>query len=183
MTPKCSVFIATSLDGLIAREDGGIDWLERANTLVPVGEDCGYAQFMSTVDALVMGRATFEQAGRFPAWPYEEKPVYVLSGSMTQLPSGTPTTVRLLNAEPRAVVRVAHAAGHRHLYIDGGKTIQSFLSAGLVSEITITVIPVLLGSGISLFGELPADISLRHLSTRSFPFGFVQSRYAIACEA
>ena len=183
MTPKCSVFIATSLDGLIARKDGRIDWLERANTLVPVGEDCGYARFMSTVDALVMGRATFEQAWSFSAWPYEDKPVYVLSSSMTQLPSGTPATVRLLNAGPHAVVRVADAAGHRHLYIDGGKTIQSFLSAGLVSEITITVIPVLLGSGIRLFGELPADISLRHLSTRSFPFGFVQSRYAIASEA
>jgi dihydrofolate reductase len=180
MPSKCAVFIATSLDGFIARKDGSIDWLERANTLVTAGEDCGYSAFMTSVDALVIGRATFEQVHSFPAWPYGEKPVYVLSSSIRNLPSGTPESVTLLNATPEEVVRTAGKVGHRRLYIDGGKTVQSFLAAGLISELTITVIPVLLGSGISLFGELSVDVCLKHLATKAYPFGFVQSHYAVS---
>jgi dihydrofolate reductase len=180
MTARCSVFIATSLDGFIARPDGAIDWLEQANATVPAGEDCGYSTFMASIDALVMGRASFEKVLSFPAWPYEDKPVYVLSASMRRLPPGTPATVSLLSAPPEEVVRIASAAGHRHLYVDGGRTIQAFLAAGLVSELTITVVPVLIGSGIPLFGKLPADVGLRLLSSRTFPFGFVQSHYSIA---
>lgn len=177
--PKCSVFIATSLDGFIARPDGRIDWLDEANRLVPPGEDCGYAAFFASVDALVMGRATFETVLKFPDWPYGPKPVYVLSRTLKQLPPSVPDAVRLLAPNPHEVVNHCEAQGHRHLYIDGGKTIQGFLSAGLIGEITITVIPVILGEGIPLFGKLPADISLKHASTKTYPFGFVQNRYAI----
>ncbi len=173
------VFIATSLDGFIARPDGGIDWLERANAAVPPGEDCGYGAFMATVDALVMGRNSFEKVRSFPDWPYGDKPVYVLSSSMRRLPEGTPASVVLLDAAPAEVVRTAAEAGHRHLYVDGGRTIQAFLAAGLVAEITVTVIPVLLGAGLPLFGALPADVPLRLVSSRAFPFGFVQSRYTV----
>lgn len=179
MTGKRSVFIATSLDGFIARGDGSIDWLELANSTVPAGEDCGYARFFASVDALVMGRASFELVLGFAEWPYGDKPVYVLSSSLRQLPSGVPRSVSLLDMSPHEVVSVAAQAGHHHLYIDGGRTIQSFLAAGLISELTITVIPVLLGSGISLFGELPRDIPLRLLSAKATPFGFVQSHYAV----
>ena len=183
MSSKLSVFIATSLDGFIARAGGEIDWLERANATVPSGEDCGYSQFMTTIDALVLGRASFEKVCGFPEWPYGQLPVYVLSSTLRQLPAGTPASVVLLNAEPTEVVRIIANAGHLNLYIDGGKTIQAFLSRRLISEITVTVIPVLLGSGLRLFGDLAADVSLRLLSARSYPFGFVQSHYAVASEA
>lgn len=179
MKPRISVFIATSLDGYIARKDGSIDWLESANATVPAGEDCGYAEFFASVDALVMGRATFEQVLSFPSWPYGEKPVYVLSGSMRELPASTPGTVALLNLPPHEVVSTALAAGHRHLYVDGGRTIQQFLQEKLISDLTITTIPVLLGSGIRLFGDLPGDMRLSLLSARSYPFGFVQSHYSV----
>ncbi len=174
-----SVFIATSLDGCIARHDGAIDWLEAANAAVPAGEDCGYADFMTSVDAIVMGRGTFEKVLSFPEWPYGSTPVYVLSTSITTLPAGVPNSVHLLNAAPMDVLRRAAEAGHHHLYIDGGRTIQAFLSAGLITDLVITVVPVLLGSGIRLFGDLPADIDLRLLSSKPYPFGFVQSHYAV----
>jgi dihydrofolate reductase len=183
MSTKLSVFIATSLDCCIARNNGAIDWLERANENVPAGEDCGYAVFMQTVDAIVMGRSTFEKVLSFPEWPYGSKSVYVLSTSIKTLPAEVPKTVQLLNATPNDVVWKAAAAGHRHLYIDGGRTIQAFLRAGLITELTVTVIPILLGSGIKLFGELQADTDLRLLSSKSFPFGFVQSHYAVRKEA
>lgn len=183
MSTKLSVFIATSLDGYIARHDGSIDWLELANATVPAGEDCGYADFMQTVDAIVMGRATFEKVLCFPDWPYSNTPVYVLSTTISRLPAGMPSSVRLLNATPDDVVKITAEAGRQHLYIDGGQTIQAFLRAGLITDLTITVIPVLIGSGIKLFGELDGDINVNLLSSRSWPFGFVQSHYAVRTEA
>lgn len=176
---KCSVFIATSLDGFISRTDGSIDWLEHANRRVPKGEDCGYGEFIATVDALVMGRHTFEQARSFSDWPYGQTPVIVLSSRLRALPRGLPDTVRLYDDAPGSLVARLSAEGMRHLYIDGGLTIQRFLSAALIDEVTITTIPVLLGSGRPLFGSLPADVHLEHLSTRAFDFGFVQSRYRV----
>lgn len=106
----------------------------------------------------------------------------VLSGSLPQRPAGTPPTVTLLkgaSADPAEVLRIAAAAGHRRLYVDGGRTIQSFLAAGLIAELTVTTVPVLLGAGIRLFGALPGDVPLRLLSSQVYPFGFVQSRYAV----
>ncbi len=180
---KCSVFIATSLDGCIARNDGSIDWLERANAAVPAGEDCGYADFMQAVDAIVMGRATFDKVLSFPDWPYGSTSVYVLSTTITRLPAELPNSVHLLNATPHDVVDITAEAGHRHLSIDGGRTIQAFLRAGLITELTITVIPMLLGSGIKLFGDRQAEADLRLLSSKAFPFGFVQSHYAVGGKA
>jgi dihydrofolate reductase len=179
MSTTCSVFIATSLDGYIARSDGSIDWLERADAAVPGGEDCGYADFMQTVDAIVMGRATFDKVLSFPDWPYGSLPVYVLSTTLRCRPAGVPDTVHVLSATPHDVVECAAEAGHRHLYIDGGRTIQGFLRAGLINELTITVTPILLGSGLRLFGDLPAERDLRLLSSKAFTFGFVQSHYAV----
>jgi dihydrofolate reductase len=179
MRPRCSVFVATSLDGFISREDGRIDWLEAANATVPAGEDCGYAAFFATVDALVMGRGTFETALAFPEWPYGAKPVFVVSRTLTQLPESTPATVSLSDEPPTELVARLHAEGFRHLYVDGGRTIQAFLSAGLIDELTITVIPVLLGAGRPLFGPLWADVALELVASRSYPFGFVQNRYRV----
>jgi dihydrofolate reductase len=179
MTLRCSVFIATSLDGYIARPDGAIDWLEKANGCVPPGEDCGYAEFMSTVDAIVMGRNTFEQVLTFPDWPYADTPVWVVSRTLKQLPPHLPQQVRLMAEEPRRLVARAHELGYGRLYIDGGRLIQSFLREGLITDLTITTIPVLIGQGRPLFGDTGSDIPLQLVSSRAYPFGFVQSVYAV----
>ena len=179
MPSVCRVFIATSLDGFISRQDGSIDWLEQANRLVPPGEDCGYAAFMNSVDALVMGRATFETVLRMSPWPYGDKPVYVLSRTLSALPPGAPPSVRLVCGEPASVVSLAEAHGCRSLYVDGGLTIQAFLADGLIHELIITSVPVLLGAGRPLFGPLPGDIKLRLLRSRAYPFGFVQNHYTV----
>lgn len=179
MAVHCSVFIATSLDGFIAREDGGLDWLDQANAGVPPGEDCGYGAFMASVDALVMGRHTFEKVLGFPEWPYADKPVWVLSRTLQTLPTGLPPSVRLLNATPAEVCDQATALGWTRLYVDGGLTFQAFLAAGCVSDLTITVIPTLLGRGRPLFGDAGRDVALTHVATKAYPFGFVQSRYEV----
>ncbi len=178
--PKASVFIATSLDGYIARTDGAIDWLEHANKRVPAGEDCGYGAFISTVDVLVMGRNTFEQALGFKPWPYAGKRVVVLSRGAVRIPEALAGSVSATSEAPAVLVARLAREGAQHLYIDGGLTIQAFLAAGLLDEVTITTIPVLLGSGKPLFGPLAADVTLERVDTRSWAFGFVQNRYRIA---
>jgi len=180
MLARCSAFIATSLDGFIARPDGSIDWLTRANVDAPAGEDCGFAAYLSTVDAIAMGRNTYEQVLSFETWPYGDTLVYVLSRSLRSLPAGSPSTVSLHSCTPRELAARAWSRGHRNLYVDGGITIQSFLSAGMLAEITITIVPVLLGAGRPLFGAVPAaEVRVEHVYTQSYPFGFVQSRYAL----
>ena len=172
---KTTVYIATSLDGFIARPDGGLDWLPQGGG---GGEDYGYKAFMATVDALVMGRGTYDKVLTFGAWPYD-KPVYVLS-SRALAPTPAPGhVVEWVQGEPAEVVKKMAALGHRHLYIDGGQTIQRFLRAGLIDRVIITRIPVLIGTGIPLFGRLEHDVHLRHVQTRSFPSGLVQSEYEV----
>lgn len=175
---KASVYVATSLDGFIAREDGGIDWLE-ATQAASGTEDYGYKAFMESVDVLVMGRNTFELALTFGEWPYGDKPVVVLSTRGITIPDRLPKTVEGMHGTPSQVVQQLAARGWRHAYIDGGKTIQGFLSAGLVQQMIITRIPILIGRGIPLFGPTASDVSLEHLETRSYPTGLVQSRYRI----
>jgi dihydrofolate reductase len=171
------------LDGFISRPDGSIDWLNQANALVPAGQDCGYATYMSTVDAIAMGRHTYELARSFDSWPYGETPVYVLSSTLGSLPSESPTTASLHSCKPKELAALAWSRGHRSLYIDGGKTIQAFIAASLLAEITITVIPVLLGTGRPLFGTLStSEVWLEHVSSHGYPFGFVQNRYVFKQE-
>ena len=179
MTTTASIFIATSLDGFISRLDGSIDWLTSANTLVPPGEDCGYGEFIKTVDVLVMGRKTFEQVLTFDPWPYQDLEVVVLSSRALNLPESLKRTVSTTTEAPAILVARLAATGATHLYIDGGKTIQSFLSAGLVSQITITVIPVLLGTGRPLFGPIASDCKLQLTSSKAYDFGFVQNTYRV----
>lgn len=180
MTAQCSVFIATSLDGFISRSDGSIDWLLRLHNQMPPGEDAGYENFIATIDALVMGRNSFEQVLSFDKWPYGERKVVVMSRSLTSLPPGTPPTVSLTSESPETLVARLSNEGCRRLYIDGGLTIQSFLKAGLIDDLTVTTIPVLIGSGKPLFGELNADVMLEHQATRAYEFGFVQSHYRVS---
>lgn len=179
MNRIASVFIATSLDGFIAREDGGIDWLNAANESLPEGEDCGFFAFLDSIDALVMGRKTFEQVLTFGEWPYGDKPVIVLSRKRLEIPETLSKTVSWSSEDPLTLTERLAANGAKRLYVDGGATIQGFLAQGLVKDITITVIPVALGRGKPLFGELKHDIALRHVSTKAYEFGFVQSCYEI----
>ncbi len=177
--PKVSVFIATSLDGFIARKDGRIDWLEKANTTLPTGEDCGYQSFFESVDTLVIGRKTFETVLSFETWPYGDKRVIVLSTQLKQVPPRLAKTVSVFSFAPKMILENLTAEGSQHIYLDGGRTIQSFLADNLVDEITVTSIPVLLGEGLPLFSKVMADISLTHIKTHAYANGFVQSRYAV----
>lgn len=183
MLTKCSVFIATSLDGFISRDDGSIDWLMKANTLAPPGEDCGYKSFISTVDVLVMGCNSYEKVLSFDEWPYGELPVVVMSSQTVAIPEKLRTCVSATMETPTTLVQRLSKQGAKHLYVDGGVTIQGFLFDGLINEMTITLIPVLLGSGRTLFGPLKRDIELHHVETKTFDGGFVQLKYRIGTEA
>lgn len=169
------VFIATSLDGFVARPSGELDWLMKQNT---DGEDHGYDAFMASVDGLVMGRGSFQTVLSFDEWPYA-KPVVVMSHTLTQadIPEAIADRVTLTDATPPQVMQTLEAQGWRRAYIDGGKLVQSFTRAGLIADITLTRIPILLGGGIPLFGPLDQDIDFEHLETQTFPSGLVTSRY------
>jgi len=170
---KASVFIATSLDGFIARPDDDLDWLPPGG-----GEEHGYEAFMATVDALVIGRRTYEKVLTFDTWPYGEKPVVVLS-TRPLAPAPPEAVVECMSGAPAEIVSRLAARGVRHIYVDGGITIQRFLEAGLIQRLIITRIPVLLGSGIPLFGPLQRDIVLQHVGTRQYASGMVQSEYVV----
>ena len=179
MNVKCSVYVAMSLDGFIARPDGDIEWLHRPEYAVNNLQGLTYEDFIATVDALVMGRHTFEKVLSFGIWPYEGTTVIVLSNSGLEIPDHLEGKARLLSGTPESIVAQLGEEGKRHLYVDGGATVQQFLKAGLINEITITCIPILLGDGISLFGALGKEVSLRLIESSASDTGFVQIRYAI----
>ena len=143
---KASVFVGTSLDGFIARTDGALDFLPPGG-----GEPHGYDEFMATVDALVIGRNTFETVLSFDSWPYGTKPVFVLSTRALR-PAPPGALVEQMSGPPAEIVSLLSARGIRHIYVDGGVTIQRFLQAGLIQRLVVTRVPVLIGSGIPLFG-------------------------------
>ena len=176
---EISVYIATSLDGFIARENGALDWLPGSNGNTNGTEDYGYHTFMDSIDTLVIGRRTYEMLLPMGEWPYGQKPVIVLSSTLTHLDHALPATVSLSDMEPAKLCEKLEGEGIRNVYVDGGVTIQRFLDAGLVSRMIITRIPVLLGSGIPLFGPLKKDIALEHVKTLAFHNGFVQSHYRL----
>lgn len=178
MSINVSAFIASSLDGFIAREDGTIDWLEE-NTLP--GEDFGYANFFAGIDVLVIGRKTFETVLGFDEWPYASKKVVVLSHSLNNesFLDGGKRGVELFSGSLADLLTSLEEVGHRHVYADGGQVICSFIREGLLDELILTRIPVLLGGGIPLFGDLPMDVRLNHVSTKTYPNGYVQSKYTL----
>jgi dihydrofolate reductase len=173
---KASVFIATSLDGFIARANGDLDWLPPGG-----GEEHGYTAFIATVDALVIGRKTLETVLAFDTWPYGVKPVFVLS-TRPLAPAPPGAVVERMSGDPAEIVSQLAARGVRHVYVDGGITIQRFLQAGLIQRLIITRIPVLLGTGIPLFGPVQRDIALTHVETRQYASGLVQSEYVVAAQ-
>ena len=171
---KASVFVGASIDGFIARADGALDFLDAGGN-----EPHGYEEFMATVDALVIGRKTYETVLGFGGWAYGKKPVFVLS-SRPLAPAPAGAVLEHLSGAPADIVAQLAARGIQHIYVDGGVTIQRFLRAGLIDRLIITRVPVLIGSGISLFGSIDADISLQHVATRQYAGGLVQSEYVVA---
>jgi dihydrofolate reductase len=169
-----SVFIGTSVDGFIARPDGALDFLPPDG-----GEPHGYNEFFATVDALVIGRGTFETVLAFPEWPYGDKRVIVLSSRRLDLSKAPADLVEQMQGSPREIVSALEARGIRHIYVDGGVTIQRFLRDGLIQRLIVTRVPVLIGQGIPLFGSLPKDIRLEHVQTQSYPSGLVKTEYRV----
>jgi len=169
---RCSVFIATSVDGFIAREDGSIDWLsivERPN------EDYGYSKFFESVDTLVLGRKTYEIALGFEAWPYANKRVIVMTHQARTPRFGE----ELFSGEPAELAARLAKEGSKRVYVDGGSVIRQFLAQKLVTDLTLSIVPVLLGAGIRLFDRAPSEVRLELLSTREFESGLVQVRYTV----
>lgn len=173
-----SVFVGASVDGFIARPDGGLDWLPEGG-----GEPHGYAEFMAGIDALVIGRNTFEIVLAFDPWPYGDKRVVVLSSHPVDLAAVRGGNVEQMAGTPAEIVAALAASGAHRLYIDGGITIQRFLRAGLIDRLIITRVPVLIGEGVPLFGSLPGDVRLDHVATSAYPSGLVQSEYRIVPSA
>jgi len=173
-TMTVSIFIGTSLDGFIARPNGALDFLP-----VDGGEPHGYNEFIAGVDALVIGRNTFETVLAFPQWPYGKKRVVVLSSKALDFSKVRGGVVEQMSGTPAEIIAKLAASGAHHLYVDGGITIQRFLRAGLVQRLIITRVPVLIGEGIPLFGSLPHDIKLRHVATQAYPSGLVKSEYEV----
>jgi dihydrofolate reductase len=169
-----SVFIGTSLDGFIARPNGDLDFLPEGG-----GEPHGYNEFIASIDAIVLGRKSFEKVLTFEPWPYGDKRVEVLSSRPVDLTAARGGVVEQMAGAPAEIVAQLAATGARHLYIDGGVTIQGFLRAGLIQRLIITRVPVLIGDGIPLFGSLPQEIRLRHVATRSYSSGLVSSEYQV----
>ncbi len=171
------VFIASSIDGYIARPDGDLDWLMKQPT---DGEEHGYDEFMNSVDGLIMGRGAYEKVLTFGEWPYI-KPVIVLSRTLTQddLRDDLSGRVRICDATPNEIMVMVADEGWQRVYVDGGKIIQAFLRDRLIADMLITRIPVLLGDGIPLFGSLDADVDLVHLETTTFASGLVSSKYRV----
>ncbi len=172
---KNKVFIATSLDGFIAGPGGNIEFLETFPA--PEGDDMGYSAFMQGIDAILMGRNTFETVLGFGIpWPFE-KPVFVWSNTLQEIPAELKEKVSLVRGNVQDVLVEINNTGFSSLYIDGGKTIQSFINEDLIHEMTLTTIPVLIGEGIPLFSGEKGLKKFQCIKTKLYPNGVVQSTY------
>lgn len=175
MENKNLVFIAKSLDGYIADKDGGIDWLHSISN--PDQIDMGYNKFIDRIDAIVMGRKTYETVCGFDIpWPYT-KPVFVVSNTLKEVPANLKGLVEIVNGTLTEILEKVNKKGNKNLYFDGGKLVQSFLKEDLIDELIITTIPVLLGAGIPLFGDLPKLLEFEHIKSELFLGEIVQDSY------
>lgn len=175
MNKKNRVFIATSIDGYIADKDGGIDWLHEIPN--PENDDMGYVEFTNDIDAHVMGRITFETVCRFDIdWPYN-KPVFVLSNKLKEIPKSHKGKAMLLKGTLTEILDQIYEKGFNKLYIDGGTTIRNFLKEDLIDEMVVTTIPILLGGGSPLFSELPKKLKFNLIKTKTFLNQITQNHY------
>ena len=167
------VYIGTSLDGFIARKDGDIDWLTQFADNEAIH---AYKQFMNRIDAIVIGRGTFEKVLTFSSWPYEKK-VFVLSTSIKQVPDDLKEKVTVLSMKPKELLGYLLGAGFSGIYVDGGKVIQDFLKKDMVDEMIIAKAPILIGSGIPLFDHMNIDLRFKHIRTEVQLNGLIRSYY------
>ena len=175
MKKKNSVYIAASLDGFIADKNKGIEWLD--SIPIPKGEDMGYYGFADTIDALVMGRNTFETVLGFDVeWPYK-KPVFILSTSLNEIPDSHKEKAFLVKGSLTEILSQIHDQGHYRLYIDGGITIQHFLKEDLIDELIITQFPIVLGGGVPLFSNLPEALEFELVQSKVYAKQLVQLHY------
>jgi dihydrofolate reductase len=171
---KLSVFCGISVDGFLARPNDALDFLDAGGQ-----EPHGFEEFIASVDVIVMGRRTFEVVLGFGGWFYGQKQVVVLSSGPIDFSSIKDGVVEQMSGAPAEIRAQLEARGFQHAYIDGGVTIQRFLAAGLIDRLVVTRVPVLIGTGIPLFGPIPRDIALRHVATRSYNGGLVQTEYEV----
>lgn len=183
---KCSVFIATSVDGFIAKRDGNVDWLHTAgNSEIDMGEhaDMGMAEYMASIDCLIMGRKCMEMIASMDLspeqWPYGDTRIIVLSNTLKHAPDNLKEKVEMYSGDLNQLVSQLEREGHQHAYIDGGTTIQAFINLQLINEMIITRTPVLLGEGIPLFGKTFKDIKLEQAQAIAFANDFVQVKYTV----
>ena len=169
---KLSVFCGVSVDGFLGRPNHALDFLDAGGQ-----EPHGFEEFYKSVDVLVIGRRTYEVVLTFGDWPYGKKPVIVLSSHPLDFSKVKGGSVEQMAGEPVEIVKQIKSRGFKHAYIDGGVTIQRFLASGCIDRLVITRVPVLIGAGIPLFGAVPHDIRLRHVATRCYKGGLVQSEY------
>jgi dihydrofolate reductase len=174
---KLSVFCGVSVDGFLARLNHALDFLDAGGE-----EPHGFEEFYGSVDVVVIGRKTFEVVLTFGQWFYGKKPVVVLSSGALDFSAAKDGAVEQMSGEPSEIVKQLKGRGFQHAYIDGGITIQRFLAAGCIDRLVITRVPVLIGTGIPLFGPVPHDIFLRHVATRTYKGGLVQTEYQIGEE-
>ncbi|WP_019027438.1 dihydrofolate reductase family protein [Colwellia piezophila] len=183
---KCSVYIATSADGYIATPTGGVDWLHTAGKSdadMSKNPDMGFAKFINSVDCMIMGRKCMEVISSFDIpteeWPYGDIKIYALSNSLTEPPANLAGKVEMYAGDIQTLVKRLSEQGLKHAYIDGGATITSFINLKLITEMTITRAPVLLGAGIALFGNLDHNIKLENAESVTFPNDFIQIKYRV----
>jgi dihydrofolate reductase len=169
------VYIACSLDGFIARKDGSIDWL--METPNPENSDYGFSAFMDRIDGIIMGRSTFETVLSFEQWPYT-KPVYVLSHTLKEVPPRLRDKAEVVQGDLQDIIALLNSKGIKHLYIDGGKTVQSFLKLDMIDELIITRIPIILGSGIPLFADMDREVKFELTQTEILNKDLVKSTYS-----
>jgi dihydrofolate reductase len=174
--PKISVYIAISIDGYIARTDHGLDWLEKFNSPQDnPTEDYGFKYFLKHVDTLIIGKNTYQIAARAPIWPYEGKRVIVLSSSL----SSVCVDAEIYSGDIQQLISTLNSEGVKHIYVDGGKTISQFLNLALIDELTLSIIPVILGSGIPLFNHILQESWCRLVSSQSYSNGLLQLKYGL----
>jgi dihydrofolate reductase len=174
---RMSIFVGVSVDGFLARANGDLDFLDAGGS-----ESYGYEEFIATVDTIVVGRKTFEIVMGFGTWPYGERRVVILSSKPLDLAGASARGGRVeqMSGRPTDIASRLSADGAQHVYVDGGLTIQHFLGAGLIHRLVISRVPVIIGSGIPLFGALPQDVVLRHVGTKAFQSGLVQTEYEVS---
>ena len=186
-TMKCSVFIATSADGYIATNDGGVEWLETAGVADADMSDCadmGFASYIASVDCMIMGRKCMEKISSFnltpEQWPYGDIKIVVLSNTLREAPDNLKDKVEMYSGDIPDLIEKLESEGHQHAYIDGGTTITAFINLELINEMTITLAPVLLGSGKPLFGQMPSAVKLINSQATAYPNGFIQTKYDVS---